>query len=81
MGIGAMLHDIGKIQLPDGIAGENPNGTHVKLSTGEAGIDKEQNKDYPTRPMVRVLRDKDGKNYNDPRIEDLMKNHSIVIAE
>ncbi len=58
-----------------------PNGTYVKLSTGEAGIVKEQNKDYPTRPMVRVLRDKDGQDYNDPRIEDLMKNHSIVIVE
>lgn len=58
-----------------------PNGTYVKLSTGEAGIIKEQNKNYPTRPMVRVLRDRYGQSYNAPRIEDLMKNHSIVIVE
>ncbi len=58
-----------------------PNGTIVKLSTGETGIVKEQNKDCPTRPLVRVLRDKDGQSYEDPRTEDLMKNHSIVIVE
>ena len=56
-----------------------PNGTLVRLSNGKKAIVKEQNKNYPTRPILRVIEDEAG----NEKIEEinLLKNLSIVINE
>ncbi len=57
-----------------------PNGTTVKLSTGETALIKEQNKNMPLRPIVRVIRDKyDNKvDYYDV---NLLEELSIIIID
>lgn len=57
-----------------------PNGSMVRLSTNAIGIVKEQNKNFPLRPFVRVITDENGKDIT-PYEVDLMKVLSITILE
>lgn len=57
-----------------------PNGSMVRLSNNEIGIVKEQNKNFPLRPIVRVITDEKGNDIATYEI-DLMKILSITILE
>ncbi len=57
-----------------------PNGSMVRLSDNSIGIVKEQNKNFPLRPIVRVIIDKDGQEV-EPYEVDMMKILSITILE
>ncbi len=57
-----------------------PNGSMVRLSDNSIGIIKEQNKNFPLRPIVRVISDKRGMDISPYEI-DLMKILSITIIE
>lgn len=57
-----------------------PNGSMVLLSNDKIGIVKEQNRNMPLRPIVRVISDKNGKEIEMYEI-DLMKELSITILE
>jgi putative nucleotidyltransferase with HDIG domain len=57
-----------------------PNGSMVRLSDNSTGIIKEQNKNFPLRPIVRVITDQNG-NEIPPFEIDLMKVLSITIIE
>jgi uncharacterized domain HDIG len=57
-----------------------PNGSMVRLSDNCLGIIKEQNKNFPLRPIVRVISDKNGRDIMPYEI-DLMKILSITIIE
>lgn len=57
-----------------------PNGSMVRLSNNATGIVKEQNKNYPLRPVIRVITDEKGNNIDVYDI-DLMKELSITIVE
>ncbi len=57
-----------------------PNGSMVRISDGSIGIIKEQNKNYPLRPVVRVITDKNGTDITPFEI-DLMKILSVKILE
>ena len=57
-----------------------PNGSMVRLSDNSIGIVKEQNKNFPLRPIVRVITNKDG-NDIEPYEIDMMKILSITITE
>lgn len=56
-----------------------PNGTYVRLSSGETAIVKKQNKNMPARPVVKIVLDKYGKTYKKPRIVDLIESHSLMV--
>lgn len=56
-----------------------PNGATVTLNTGEKAIVIRQNKGMPTRPVLRVIQEKDGRLTREIREVDLMKNLSIFI--
>lgn len=56
-----------------------PNGTMVRLSNGQKAIVKEQNSNYPTRPILRVVEDADGNEM--VKTLDLLNNLNIVIDE
>lgn len=57
-----------------------PNGSLVSLSNGKLGIIKEQNRNFPLRPIVRVISDMDGKKVVPYEI-DLMKELSVTVLE
>ncbi|MDZ7672813.1 MAG: HD-GYP domain-containing protein [Halanaerobiales bacterium] len=56
-----------------------PNGTMVKLSNGNKGIVKEQNTNYPTRPILRLIENEDGIEIS--KEMDLLRNLNVVIEE
>ena len=56
-----------------------PNGTMVKLSDGRKAIVKEQNGNYPTRPVLRVIEDAEGNEHVEEL--DLLQNLNVVIEE
>lgn len=57
-----------------------PNGSMVRLSTNAIGIVKEQNKNFPLRPVIRVITDEEG-NEVAPYEIDLMQVLHITITE
>lgn len=57
-----------------------PNGSMVRLSDECTGIVKEQNKNFPLRPIIRVITDKNGLDITPYEI-DLMKILDITITE
>lgn len=56
-----------------------PNGTIVKLSTGESGIVINQNKNFPERPIIKVFKDSNGHLVD--KIVNLIQELSIVIID
>lgn len=58
-----------------------PTGTTVKTNMGEIGIVLRQNPDYPTRPIIRVLKNSQN-NFCDGWVEkDLLKELSLFIVD
>ena len=61
------------------IAAVYPAGTIVKTNEEEIGVVLYQNKEFPNRPVLRIIKDKDG---NDSDIvKDLIKINNIYIEE
>lgn len=58
-----------------------PVGTKVKLSTGEEAIVVKQNHAFPDRPIVRIIRDKNGKTVTKEIGRDLVKEASIFVED
>ena len=56
-------------------------GTSVLLNTGEKGIVVDTNKDFPTRPIVRVICRADGTRYNNFEEIDLTRKLNIIITD
>lgn len=58
-----------------------PAGTHVLTNEGELAEVLSQNKDFPERPVIRILKDKDGNTVENEIIKDLVKVHNIFIEK
>ncbi|OGO77329.1 MAG: hypothetical protein A2Y23_02845 [Clostridiales bacterium GWB2_37_7] len=58
-----------------------PLGTYVTLSTGETAIVVDNNKNFPSRPVVRLIKDPSGVAYENFNEIDLTSYNSIVIAD
>ena len=56
-----------------------PAGTYVKTNEGEIGIVMRQNKQFPGRPVIHVVKDKEGNPVN--VIKDLLVVNNIYIKE
>ena len=56
-----------------------PSGTHVLTNEGEIGVVVTQNKDFQDRPIIRILKDKSGKELDREVMKDLVKVHNIFI--
>lgn len=54
-----------------------PAGSRVRTSEGEIGAVLYQNKEFPDRPVLRIIKDKDGKNVD--RVMDLVERDSVFI--
>lgn len=58
-----------------------PSGTHVLTNEGETAVVLSQNKDFQDRPVIRILKDKDGRAVKGEVIKDLVKVHNIFIEK
>ena len=58
-----------------------PSGTHVLTNEGETAVVLSQNKEFKDRPVIRILKDKDGKEVKGEVIKDLVKIHNIFIEK
>ena len=56
-----------------------PAGTTVLTNEKEMGIVLYQNKEFPDRPVLRIIKDKDGKHVN--VVKDLIKINNVYIEE
>ena len=56
-----------------------PAGTYIQTNEGEIGIVLRQNKQFPGRPVIRVIQDKNGKTVD--IIKDLLEVNNIYIKE
>ena len=57
-----------------------PVGSGVVLNTGEKGLVVEVNKEFPTRPRVRIILDKYGCHYNKFEEIDLLQHPTIFVT-
>lgn len=58
-----------------------PAGTIVKTSEGEVGIVIRQNKDFPDRPIIKIIKDKTGNQIFSDMVKDLVDINNIFIEE
>lgn len=58
-----------------------PAGTAVILNTGEMGVVQRQNKQFPERPVIRIIKDADGKSIEEEVICDLLKIRNVYIEK
>lgn len=58
-----------------------PNGVNIVTSDGEFGVVIRQNENFPTRPVIRILRDKQGNKIEKPIEKDLLNELSLFIEE
>ncbi len=56
-----------------------PTGTHVITNEGEVGVVIGQNREFQDRPVLRIIRDKNGEELREEVIKDLVKVHNIFI--
>ena len=58
-----------------------PAGSQVLLSDNSVGKVIRQNKEFPDRPVVKIIKDKDGKDVNKETMVDLIKVNNIFIEK
>ncbi len=58
-----------------------PAGTQVLTNEGEMGVVVAQNKDFQERPIIRIIKDKDGNDVKEEIIKDMVKIHNIYIEK
>ena len=56
-----------------------PSGSTVRTNEGETGIVLYQNKEFPDRPVLRIIKDKDGRSVD--IVKDLVKINNVYIEE
>ena len=58
-----------------------PAGSLVLLNTGETAVVVRQNKQFPERPVLRLVKDKDGKSIDDEELYDLLDERTAYIEK
>ena len=58
-----------------------PVGTIVMTNEGETASVVRQNKNFPERPVLKIIKDSNGKNVSGEVIKDLMEDHKIFIDQ
>ena len=58
-----------------------PSGTHVLTNEGETAVVLSQNRDFKDRPVIRILKDKNGNPVKGEVIKDLVKVHNVFIEK
>ena len=55
--------------------------SHVLTNDGEEAIVVSQNKDFQDRPVIRIIRDKNGQKLKEEKILDLVKVLNVYIEK
>lgn len=58
-----------------------PAGSLVKTNEGEVGIVLRQNKEFPDKPVIKIIRDKVGNQVIGDRVKDLKDVNNVYISE
>jgi len=58
-----------------------PTNSVVVTNEGEVGVVIRQNKQFPERPVLKIIKDKEGNPYKELKYIDLLKIHNILIDE
>ncbi len=58
-----------------------PTGSRVRTNEGEVAVVIRQNKEFPERPVLRIVEDKYGKRVEKGVLKDLIKIHHVFIEE
>lgn len=58
-----------------------PAGSRVMTNEGEIGIVVRQNKEFPNRPVLQMLVNKDGEEYKEKVIKDLIQENHVFIEK
>lgn len=58
-----------------------PAGTRIRTNEGEIGVVVAQNKEFQDRPIIRMLKDKNGNDVEGEVLRDLVQIHHIFIDE
>ncbi len=58
-----------------------PAGSLVSLNTGEIALVLRQNKQFPERPILKVVKEKDGSEVSDDRVIDLLEVRTVYIEK
>lgn len=58
-----------------------PVGTHVLTNEGETGVVVGQNKDFQDRPLLRIIKDKDGNIVKEKIIKNMIEIQNLFIEE
>lgn len=58
-----------------------PIGSRVLTNEGEEGIVIRQNKEFPERPVIRIIADRNGKKPKQELLKDLVKIHHVFIEK
>ena len=58
-----------------------PAGSHVLTSDGEEAIVISQNKDFQDRPVIRIIRDREGRELKEQKVLDLVKVLNVYIEK
>lgn len=58
-----------------------PVGSYVRTSDGEIGVVLRQNKEFPDRPVVRIIKDREGRPVKNIIIKDLLKITTLFIED
>lgn len=58
-----------------------PTGTHVITNEGEVAVVVHQNREFQDRPVLRIVRDRNGVELKEEVIKDLVKVHNIFIEK
>lgn len=56
-----------------------PAGSHVLTSQGETAVVLSQNREFQDRPVIKIIKDKDGNTVKEEKIIDLVKVYNIFI--
>lgn len=76
-----VLFDSRIVDIFLGFTAVYPAGTQVITNEGELAVVISQNKDFQDRPVIRILKDKDGRDVEGEVIKDLLKIHNIFIEK
>ncbi len=75
----SVLFDAGVVDVFLGFTAVYPAGTKVLTNEGELAVVIAQNKEFQERPIIRILKDKNGNPVKGEVIKDLLKIHNLFI--
>ncbi len=81
VGMGGRKFDKRVVEVFNNSVAAYPNGTIVITNEGEEGIVLRQNRNFPARPIIRMIKNNEGKKYNAWIEKDLEKELTLFVKD